>query len=392
MKQPSNVIRKHVKHTKLSLFGASIEDNTDSNYKRGWRQYMQLCDKLYNGDYTVSAQKINDYICARFNTDVDLGTVNNEINGIIHYNTAIFNTKINHDMLFKKLKTGYKKLRGHDLKIRASFNINQCLIIIKYLSNYTNNKFNNLTFKTAFIVAFWCMLRASEYCYNKNTKTQTFITNNSINQYLKHNKYYLKLIIRHPKTNKIGTQETITSCKCNTYGIGPNLCPYHAISDYIQRKILYIPEKYDTPTNAFFVVLNNKVTTGISPLRYDVWQSCIKSLYNILGISPDYLGTHCCRISGASHLFNSGVPAPIICALGRWKSESWKRYIRTSSEKLLFLCDSTIDDNNNPASINESIFNNHLSNNSLPQNVFTKTKDINSCQTQNKPNNNLSLF
>ena len=51
-----------------------------------------------------------------------------------------------------------------------------------------------------------------------------------------------------------------------------------------------------------------------------------------VGLPPDRMGTHSLRIGGASALLHAGVPVDIIKRWGRWKSDSFQRYLWDADE------------------------------------------------------------
>jgi len=78
--------------------------------------------------------------------------------------------------------------------------------------------------------------------------------------------------------------------------------------------------------------------------------SLTKELRSVLqgcGLPADHYFTHSFRIGVATTAAGAGVPSWLIKILGRWSSDCYERYIRTSQETLLAIPKKLVMDNSN---------------------------------------------
>ena len=64
------------------------------------------------------------------------------------------------------------------------------------------------------------------------------------------------------------------------------------------------------------------------PVKADHWAKAVKSVMEGLGLDPRHYGCHSLRVGGATELFAAGVRSEIIQLLGRWRSDTFKDYVR----------------------------------------------------------------
>ncbi len=120
--------------------------------------------------------------------------------------------------------------------------------------------------------------------------------------------------------------------KCDTAGqgvwvfvgaSGRELCPITAMKRYWDLCKLFAPN-LTLPGMPFFVF-----ASGQPIIRGDVVR-VLRSLLSAAGICPELFAGHSFRSGGATSLAAAGVPGRIIQSAGRWSSDAFKRYVRTS--------------------------------------------------------------
>ena len=146
-----------------------------------------------------------DYICVRFQTGVVIGTVLPELSGIIHYFVGISGrsfviNKVNTPLLIRAIK-GYTNLIGGSPDIRIAISAKQLATIIHNLSMRKDPL--KLMYIAALSLAFWAMLRASEYTYNSTYPLQYLLRNQHIAvKTSRSKKRYIWFKVPYSKTNK----------------------------------------------------------------------------------------------------------------------------------------------------------------------------------------------
>ena len=115
-------------------------------------------------------------------------------------------------------------------------------------------------------------------------------------------------------------------------GAAAAVCPVRHLWAYFRHHDLFAPYHADEP---LFVVLDsNGARGGCKPTTYERFVDDVRKLLPLIGLNPkDYAG-HSFQAGGCTDAFDSGVPGDVIITQGRWKSDAWKRYRRSTPEML----------------------------------------------------------
>jgi hypothetical protein len=108
------------------------------------------------------------------------------------------------------------------------------------------------------------------------------------------------------------------------------MCPVRAAAEIVKRIHSYnIPKDKirDTPIN-YIEVDQKGFTIPSSVILLKIRQAVSNLGHELLGFSPDDVGTHSNRSGGAMGMFLAGTPVYTIMLMGRWSSDAFMRYIR----------------------------------------------------------------
>jgi hypothetical protein len=111
---------------------------------------------------------------------------------------------------------------------------------------------------------------------------------------------------------------------------GGEMCPVRAAAEIVKRIHSYnIPKDKirDTPIN-YIEVDQKGFTIPSSVILLKIRQAVSNLGHELLGFSPDDVGTHSNRSGGAMGMFLAGTPVYTIMLMGRWSSDAFMRYIR----------------------------------------------------------------
>ena len=313
--------------------------------------------KKLNQSPRPTIQGVTSYIALRFKTGITFSTLANELSGIIHYATRIgVNTK-NWSLkapIINKLKKGYKKLNGNNSDIRIAISLKQLESLVLCIALSEPDALIQATQRTALIIAFWHMLRASEYTYHSKIDGNKHILKmGHIKLFPKNSMVHIN--IPSPKTNKNGVQLTLSSCKCS---INADICPFHVLSSYISLKKKLLPSQYNKVDSPLFMIPNDYLTSGYGVLAYNTWLNWFKEFADMIKVSRVHFKPHSLRVSGATYLFKQGCPEKCIKLLGRWKSNCWTKYVRLTPNECLLFIDTKIIDSTvevEPTKLNKSL-------------------------------------
>ena len=175
----------------------------------------------------------------------------------------------------------------------------------------------------ALLVAFMTLLRSSEYCLKSGKRAGFDREAPLLAEELRLLRdpsgrvRALQVHINRSKTDQIGRGATTELAR-----IGGPLCAVEAVM-YMERKW---PKRGNEPAFCHFTFRRRA-----GPVRYATITNLLKRTAIRLKLDPKDFATHSLRAGGASALARGGAPPWQIQAIGRWKSDAYKLYIRDSS-------------------------------------------------------------
>lgn len=209
--------------------------------------------------------------------------------------------------LVNKAVEGLRRLKGGQVQdLRAPITLPLLDNLIDSLKYICTNTYETVMFTAAFSLAFFGLLRISEFTVPSIKKSsQKHLSVNDI--HLANNTVFLR--IRWSKTDQLGSSVTL-QIEANREAH----CPVQSLSKYLNNR----PH---TCRGNLFIHFNTKPLT-----RFQFCSVLQKALHFIN--APNHVRSHSFRIGGATYLHSMGVPDDRIKVMGRWKSEAFTRYIR----------------------------------------------------------------
>ena len=105
------------------------------------------------------------------------------------------------------------------------------------------------------------------------------------------------------------------------------LCPVKSWAQVIQRISNYPQTTSNTPINV--IQYNDKLYRITSKDNINFLRKTVRSITDIdLGFEPNEIGTHSIRSGGAMSMKLANISDTTIRLIGRWKSDSFLKYIR----------------------------------------------------------------
>jgi hypothetical protein len=165
--------------------------------------------------------------------------------------------------------------------------------------------YNDILIWVALVVAVFCLLRASEFCYK--SRHSVLLRRRDITWH----PTFVRIFLASSKADVDGRGVSILFFKNNT-----SVYPFQAF------RALWISSPRRLPSSPAF-----QHSDG-SCLKYAYLLKATRRLLLHLGYSPSACGTHSCRVGGATSLALLGFSPAFIMCLGRWSSACFKRYLR----------------------------------------------------------------
>ena len=198
---------------------------------------------------------------------------------------------------------------------RAPITIIQLHRIITFLQHSSFPLQDQLMLTSAVTLAFFGLLRVSEYtCHSRHqfySQTTLLFRNVTIAP----SRNLVAVRIKCSKTDPFRT-----GCIIRIGSTGGQLCPVGALLRYSNI--------HPFPIGPLFIFANGFFLTR-------------SHITNLLRLSlPDvpHINTHSSRIGGATAAASAGIPDSTIQTLGRWSSDAYRRYLRLSDESVQEFC------------------------------------------------------
>ena len=179
------------------------------------------------------------------------------------------------------------------------------------------HSFINMTMWAACCLGYFAWLRSGEFTCDHNFDPNQHLTDQDIAVDDYSNPTLISVHLKKSKTDQEGVGVTLFMGRT-----GMEVCPVTAILPYL------VVRRARFASGPLFV---NEKGSPLSRIALVTW---LRSTLNKAGIDSSKFSGHSFRIGAASVAAARGVEDSTIQTLGRWKSESFKRYIRMPREEL----------------------------------------------------------
>ena len=174
--------------------------------------------------------------------------------------------------------------------------------ILSKLKHKLSDSYNDKLLWAAMTMAYFRLLRASEFCTDKLYINNIAIIADS----------HMSVLLKESKTDKSGNGVNIYIGCSKTH-----ICPVLAMSNYMSLL-------KDRPQSMPLFIFSNG-----SFLTKTLFIKQVQLLIISCGISPNQYSGHSFRVGGATDVASSGLQDWELRLMGHWTSEAYHRYIRT---------------------------------------------------------------
>ena len=285
--------------------------STRATYQVGVRTYMRFCEQIKVIPFPICSDILELFVSSMAQR-IGVKSMNVYLCGLQYVNTFYgFSEQISHMPNLAYVLRGIRRTQGPKFHrpLRAP-------ILVTHLTDMFNlcscflNPHDTLMIRAAFTLAFFGLLRVSEY-----TAPQNFLWDPLVHLAVTDVSFSI-----HPPSMRL----KIKASKTDPFRVGAvirlvplkhRLCPVAAMYRYLRVA--------DRTSGPLFIKSDGTFLTR----------------HHIVGVlrrcfSSPNLNTHSFRIGGASALANAGVPSHIIKQLGRWRSDAFLKYLRLSHQCL----------------------------------------------------------
>ena len=215
-------------------------------------------------------------------------------------------------LLLKGLKRNRSSLADSRLPITPLILQSILEVVVREPHSYTN-----IMMWAACCLGYFAFLRSGEFTVSPTREANKVISVDDISVDSWENPTLLAIQLRFSKTDQEGTGATLYVGR--TF---KPICPVASVLAYM------VVRRGLAGSGPLFVLADG------SPLRREKLVAWLKSTLTAAGIDASKFSGHSFRIGAASVAAARGIEDSTIQALGRWKSDSFKRYIRIPRQEL----------------------------------------------------------
>ena len=291
---------------------AVFSENTKRSYRTHQKTYYKFCEILDVPTVPAQTSTLCLYAAylARFLLPQSVSLYINFI-GLLHRECGLPNPFSDNWVLSSVIK-GIKRTLGVPPTPRLPITVP---LLLRIRSRLNLNCSKHASFWAICLVAFFGLFRKAHLLpESEATFTATKMFTRS--DFLCYDGY-IYINVRWSKTIQLG-QRTITV----PLVAAPSspLCPVAAV------KCAFALNPVCSPLSQAFS-WRDSASCRSSVFTYKSFMSCMKSILQQLGISPDLYGTHSFRRGGATYALEAGVSLDTISLLGDWKSDAMFLYL-----------------------------------------------------------------
>lgn len=292
-------LRPHVD----AILSAAIAKNTADTYQRGLESFGTFRNKFsLQLLWPPPVHQLVNYIAYLASNSISYSTARCYISGISYQLQLQGHTDHTKTFIVKKMLEGMHRLNPSK-DIRAPITLPLLGQLVTALSSVCANSYETTLFATAFELAFFALLRVSEFTVSSRNAVVLLETDIHLidSQIMVH--------IKGSKTDQLGKGATIQiPLNTQTTTLFTHLNQYLSIRPNV--------------SGPFFCHLNAK------PLTSYQFTSILHKTIKFIGLDTTSFKSHSFRIGSATHMFLQGIPEEEIKIKGRWKSNAVYSYIR----------------------------------------------------------------
>ena len=212
------------------------------------------------------------------------------------------------------LLRGVKKTQAQARPLRDPITVNILNKLAQKLDHGYFGPYTDKLMKAACFLAFFGFLRCGEFT------CPSYDFDPGLHLCLKDVTVYPQFIGVNIKVSK--TDPFRQGCVIKLFKTGSPLCPYSALLQFLQVRHTF----RNSSLEPFFLL------PDFLPLTRGTFAKMLNELCRSTAISTSSLNTHSFRIGAATTAAANKTPEHLIQTLGRWSSDCYRRYIRTSDD------------------------------------------------------------
>lgn len=231
---------------------------------------------------------------------------------LLHHNGSLF-LKLQYTL--KGIKKSQGSSRVQPVRLPVTVSVLKSMLHVLHKGIF--GVYIDTMLKCAFIMAFFAFLRCGEFTAPSTSfNPQVGLTRQDVQVEISDAGPTVFIHLKASKTDPFRLGITVRLCTTNN-----DLCPVSAYKAYAALRD-QLSASAQTP---FFML------PGGQPLTRQQFTGYLDNILTILHLPSTSIRPHSFRIGAATAAASAGVPSHLIKTLGRWSSDCYQRYIRTSA-------------------------------------------------------------
>ena len=291
---------------------SGLSKATHLSYSSGQRCFIDFCLQFGLSNPDNSILPASDMTILSFISYLSLSyqpsMVKSYLSAVrsLHVMLGLDNPFVNNPRIQLVLR-GIKRLQGNNRRLRRPITPE---LLLLFRDKLDLSSYEHSLYWAAFCIAFFGFLRAGELSITPTASRSDCLQLSDLSISCFPFPHLVRLLIKVSKSDPFRDTCPVVVGRNNSA-----LCPVEALLKYLHFR-------GGSPGPPF-------IFPDGSPLTRDLLNSKIRNLLVSCGVVGDYMG-HSFRIGAATTAARVGLPDHLIKTLGRWSSDAYKLYIRTS--------------------------------------------------------------
>lgn len=295
--------------------------STWRSYNSGIRHYITFCNQANRPAVPTSEPTLLLFVSYLASRNLSYPTIKVYLAGIRSLHVATGYDVTFHSQLTPRLHQvlkGIRKEKASTLPSRIRRPITRDIMSkIKAALLKSPHSYHNIMMWAACCLAFFGFLRSSEFTIPTQSgyDPDVHLSPNDVAVDNRAMPRMIKVIIKQSKTDPF--RQGVTLCLGKT---DSQLCPVNALLPYLAVR--------GNQEGPLFIMADGRRLTR------QLFSDSLDNILASLCLDSGEYNTHSFRIGAATSASEAGIPDSTIMMLGRWQSNAYQRYIKTTPEKL----------------------------------------------------------
>ncbi|XP_062590269.1 uncharacterized protein LOC134251855, partial [Saccostrea cucullata] len=298
--------------TACSLIDAALAPNTKKLYRQALNCFSSFIQSYYKTDCIkeISLGQVICFVSYLFSLGKAPSSISTYLAALAYYFKMTNAPDLSNHFLIKKMLSGAKRLvNSSDVRQPITLDILGKLLVA--IPHVANSKYQEYLYMAMFLLAFYAFLRVGEITVRSGSNPNLLLRRNVS---FRRDKKQVRMVVtminfKHNLGKKPVQLEINPQPKCS-------FCPVQAMRNYLEMR--------GAEEGALFCYRSGR------PISRTEFCDVLRSALKFSKLDSNTFKAHSFRIGAATQAHLQGFSDSQIRVMGRWHSESFKRYIRVS--------------------------------------------------------------